>query len=395
MDTIKLLFFISAGICILSWVTFSLRAAYHGMGIKQLTQIPFNNSRIFPKLSVIVTARNEERMMEHDLESLLGVDYPDIEFIVIDDRSTDKTGEIIDLFAAKDVRITPIHIENLPLGWLGKVNALNIGTAAANGEWLLYTDADIRFERETLKRSVACAEDLKLDHLSLLPDDRTQSDKLLVPLFVLAFGVMFLVRTQMREIGKKGSPAFIGVGAFNLVRRTAFEKTPGFEWLKMEVIDDVALGLMLKKAGAHSAVLGGQGLVSFEWYQTLPDAIIGLEKNAFAGFAEYSYIRGIAIVLKMWCIALLPLVVALAYQNLLMLSVVILLYFLIPFIVGIALKRTIQTKPILVALIPLGYFFVSVAIMNSIITVRREGGIRWRDTFYTSEELRKGRRVKL
>jgi glycosyltransferase involved in cell wall biosynthesis len=374
---------------------FSVRAAYQGMCVKQLRHVEYNDLIEFPKLSIIVAARNEERVIERDLDSLLKVDYPDIEFIVVDDRSTDKTGEIIHRFAAKDSRIKPICIETLPPGWLGKVNALNIGTQAATGDWLLYTDADIRFERESLKRAIGYVEDEQLDHLTVLPDDRTQSDKFLVPLFVIAFGAMFLVRTRVRKLREEGSSAFIGVGAFNLVRRTAFEKTPGFVWLKMEVIDDVGLGLMLKNAGARSAVLGGQELLSFEWYRNLPEAIKGLEKNAFAGFAGYSYLRGIATTAKMCCITLLPFIAALAFQNLSLLVIAVLLYFVIPYIIGILFHRTIQVKPILVAFIPLGYFFVSLAIANSIVAVWKEGGIRWRNTFYPLEELQKGRRVKL
>lgn len=395
MDTIKVLLFIAAGICIIGWLIFSLRAAYHGMGMKMLKNMLFDPSGEFPKLSVIVTARNEEHVIADDLASLLAADYPDTEFIIINDRSTDKTGEIINQFALNDPRITPIHIKDLPLGWIGKVHALHLGTSQASGDWLLYTDADIRFERETLKRSISYAEQEKLDHLSLLPDDRSQSNKLLVPLFVIAFGAMFLVRTQLRNIGKKDSLAFAGVGAFNLVRRTMLEKTPGFEWLKMEVIDDVGLGWMLKKFGAHSAVLSGQNLLSFEWYPTLREAIMGLEKNAFAGFAGYSYWRGIATVMGMWFLVLLPLIIAVTYLNLPLFSAIIFIYYLLPGFFAVVYRRKVQTNPLFVALIPLGYFFVSIAIAGSMIAVWKDGGIRWRETFYPLDELRKGRRVKL
>jgi glycosyltransferase involved in cell wall biosynthesis len=334
-------------------------------------------------------------MLEYDLESLLRVRYPHIEFIIINDRSTDKTGEIINRFAAIDNRIKAIHITELPQGWLGKVNALRIGEEDATGEWLLFTDADIRFENDVLERAVAYVEVNNIDHLSLLPSDRSQSEKLLLPLFVMAFGAMFVERMKARHIGDKNSAAFTGVGAFNLVRRTAFEKTPGFKWLKMEVIDDVGLGLMLKKTGTHSALLSGEGLLSFEWYTSLREAIHGLEKNAFAGFARYSYLRGVSIVLRMWCLVLLPFIVALAYHDYITLIFLVLLYFMLPGFIGIVMKKTIQIRSIFAALLPLGYLFVSFAIVNSIIKNWKEKGIRWRDTFYSIDELRKGRRVNL
>ncbi len=380
---------------VLSWLIFSIRAPYHGSGIEQLQKTSSDLSGIFPKLSVIITARNEEWMMEKDLESLLCVDYPEIEFIVINDRSIDRTGKIIDSFAAKDLRIKAIHIETLPQGWLGKVNALHIGVSHANGSWLLFSDADIRFEKDILKQAVGFAERNGCDHLSLLPDDRSLSQKFFVPLFILAFGMMFVTRTKARSIGKQGSDSFVGVGAFNLVRRSAFERTPGFEWLKMEVIDDVGLGLMLSRSGARSAVLSGTGLLSFEWYRTLQEAIVGLKKNAFAGFAGYDYFRGILLVLGMWAITILPIIIAVGLQSWLFLFILIFLYFILPGIYGKAMQRVTNIRPILVSFLPLGYVFVSVALLNSMISVWREKGISWRDTFYPLDELRKGGRVKL
>lgn len=393
--TPELIAYLAAILAIAGWQIFALRAAYHGSSIRQLKDLIVPMPARLPKLSVIVTARNEERMMEQDMASLVGVAYPDIEFIVVDDRSTDRTGEIIDGFAARDGRIKPIHITELPTGWLGKVNALNIATTHASGEYLLFTDADIRFERDVLERAVAFCEAERLDHLSMLPGDRSQSDRFLLPIFVLAFGAMFLVQTKARKIGKKGSDAWTGVGAFNLVRRTVFEKTPGFEWLKMEVLDDGGLGLMMKRAGAHSAILGADGLLSFEWYHTLGEAISGLEKNGFAGFANYSYLRAALLVLRMWVEVLLPFMVAAVYGNWLLLGVTVLLYFVVPGVFAFAMRRTLQTKPLFVALMPVGYLIVSVAILNSMFKFWREGGIRWRDTFYPIDALRAGKRVKL
>ncbi|MBS1902465.1 MAG: glycosyltransferase [Bacteroidetes bacterium] len=395
MPTTELFALIAAAISMIVWQVFALRAAYHGTSIRQLRDVSIPQPATYPKLSVIVTARNEERMMEHDLQSLVSLSYPDIEFIVVNDRSSDRTGEIIDRFAKQDERIKPIHISELPDGWLGKVNALNVATAQATGDFFLFTDADIRFEHDVLERAVALCEAEQLDHLSMLPADRSQGDRLLLPLFVLAFGALFLVRTKARHIGKKGSMAFTGVGAFNLVRRSAFERTPGFEWLKMEVIDDGGLGQMLKAHGAHSALLGADGLLSFEWYGDLKEAIKGLEKNAFAGFANYSYFKGIGMVLAMWAIVLLPPVVAIALGSPMLLSVYVFCYFVLPWLVAASMKKTLQTRPLFVALMPVGYFFVSLAVANSVWRVWRDGGIRWRDTFYPLAALRSGKRVRL
>src|SRR6185369_2740694 len=108
--------------------------------------------------SVVVPACNEARTIERALTSLLAQDYPDLEIVLVDDRSSDETGAIIEHLAASDRRISAIHVRELPAGWLGKVHALQRGLERARGELVLFTDADIHFAPGALRRAVAWVE---------------------------------------------------------------------------------------------------------------------------------------------------------------------------------------------------------------------------------------------
>lgn len=377
----------------IGWLTYLLRAAYHGSSIAPLPKI--NSTKNAEKVSIIIAGRNEEVVIERCLRSLSSINYPNIEFIIINDRSTDRTGEILNTIAASDSRIKPVHISSLPDGWIGKVNALNIGTKQATGDWLLFSDADIHFEPESLSSAIQYAKANELDHLALLPDDRSQHKKLLVPLFVFAFGGLFIQRIKAKEIGKAGSKSYVGVGAFNLVRRSAFERTPGFEWLKMEVIDDGGVGLMIHNAGGRSALLDSNGLLSFEWYPTLKEAIRGLEKNAFAGFANYNFPKAIVMILQMWMTAFLPLIVSIVTLDRYLFASTIFFYSLLPTISTFFVKGGVKIKTLIAATLPIGYFFISLGVLNSTIKAWQNKGLRWRDTFYSLDALRRGRRVRI
>lgn len=393
VNTVTVGIYIVSALCTIGWLTYLLRAAYHGSSILPLPKRDtINNAE---KVSIIIAGRNEEKVIERCLYSLSSITYPNIEFIIVNDRSTDATGTILDTIAKTDSRIKPIHITSLPDGWLGKVNALSVGVQHATGDWLLFSDADIHFEPDSILSAITYAQANELDHLALLPDDRSQHEKFLVPLFVFAFGGLFIQRIKAKEIGKFGSKSYVGVGAFNLVRRSTFDKTPGFEWLKMEVIDDGGVGLMVHNAEGKSALLDSNGLLSFEWYPTLREAIRGLEKNAFAGFANYSFPKAIIMVISMWLTAFFPIITGIVTQNILLITLTLFFYSFLPALSTVVMRSGVKIKPLIAASLPIGYFFISLGVLNSTLKAMKNGGLRWRDTFYSLDELRKGRRVSI
>ena len=175
----------------------------------------------WPRLSVVVACRNEEAAIRTAISSLLDQDYPNLEVVAVDDCSEDQTGALLDALARERPALRVAHLDTLPAGWLGKTNALQHGAAAATGEWLLFTDADIIFAPGALRRSVAWALRDQLGHAVALP--HFIAPGYLENGFVSFFGMLLLVHLEVNSLDRAGSRGFIGVGAFNLVRRDAYQ----------------------------------------------------------------------------------------------------------------------------------------------------------------------------
>lgn len=253
--------------------------------LRPLEQVaPSQNS---PLVSIIAAARNEARGIEAALTSVLQLDYPALEVIVVDDRSTDETGAILDRLARLHPLLKVKHISALPEGWLGKNHALYVGAEAASGEILLFTDADVVFEPTTLRRAVGFIEREQLDHLTAIPDVRVPG--LALNAFVTAFGVFFLLYARPWKARDPNSRHHIGVGAFNLIRSAVYRAIGTHRAIAMRPDDDLKLGKLVKKRGFRQDVVNGKDFIIVEWYSSVSEMIDGLMKNAFAG-VEYSLV---------------------------------------------------------------------------------------------------------
>jgi glycosyltransferase involved in cell wall biosynthesis len=254
-------------------------------GVRPLAQL--TPSQTGPLVSIIAAARNEARGIEGALTSVLQLDYPALEVIVVDDRSTDETGAILDRLARLHPRLKVKHISALPEGWLGKNHALSVGAEAASGELLLFTDADVVFEPTALRRAVGFMEREGLDHLAAIPDVRVPG--LALSAFVTAFGVLFLLYARPWKARDPKSPYHIGVGAFNLIRSGVYRAIGTHRAIAMRPDDDLKLGKLVKKRGFRQDVVHGKDFIIVEWYSSLGEMIDGLMKNAFAG-VDYSLV---------------------------------------------------------------------------------------------------------
>jgi glycosyltransferase involved in cell wall biosynthesis len=238
-----------------------------------------------PNVSVIVAARNEARKVEQGLQTLLAQDYPNLEFIAVDDRSSDETGDILDRMADRDTRLRVLHVTDLPEGWLGKTHAMHFGAERATGELLLFTDADVVMEHSVVGRAVNYLRREKLDHLSIAP--QPQMPGVLLSMFGGAFALFFGLYAKPWKARDPKSSRHIGIGAFNLVRAEAYHTVGGHRPIAMRPDDDMKLGKVIKKRGFRQDMLLSDGLITVEWYSSVGDLIRGLEKNTFAG-AEYN-----------------------------------------------------------------------------------------------------------
>ncbi len=359
------------------------------------------NTAHLPKLSVIITAKDEAATIEHALQTILKTDYPDFEIIIVNDRSVDNTGNIIDRFAQKcsDLKysdqkhpeIIPIHVDRLPENWIGKVHALDTATARASGEWMLFTDADVHHHATLWQRAVDYATRKQFDHLALLPDVPTSG--LFIQACVKAFGVMFLATARVEQVEDPDSKAAIGIGAFNLVKRAAFNKTPGFEWLRMEVVDDYGLGIMMKKWQQQISFATAYDDLQVDWYPTLSSMIRGLDKNIMAPGTRYQTAKLIISPVIFAAIIFGPffsLLVWSGYYPLVGLSVFIFVGLTSFWIPSRSYKELLYWL-----LTPIGYLIIVYTFTRACILCLKRGGIVWRDTFYPRALLRKYQRVKL
>jgi cellulose synthase/poly-beta-1,6-N-acetylglucosamine synthase-like glycosyltransferase len=219
-----------------------------------------------PALSVILAARDEERSVRESVVSMLDQDYSGtLEVIAVNDRSTDRTGEVLDeLMTRYPDRLRVMNVESLPSGWLGKTHALYIGAARATGEWLLFTDADVIFSAECSDLAVRYATDNGLDHLTMPPEIVCRS--VLLRSFVAAFTLVFEMTQRPWRVGDPRAQEHVGVGAFNLIRKDAYETSGTHRAIRMRPDDDMKLAKLLKGHGFKQGVAYGAGLISVEWH---------------------------------------------------------------------------------------------------------------------------------
>lgn len=274
------------------------------LGLRQLRQLAEQPAAgATPPLSVIIPALNEADTIEPALRSLLAADYPALELIAINDRSTDATGAILDRLAQEDARLQVLHVDTLPAGWLGKSHALHRGAQQASGEYLLFTDADICFSRQALRQALAYATAHELDHLVVLPELQARAPLLRMLLLQFLAGFLLIYRPwRVRQDRRR----FVGVGAFNLVRSSLYHAVGGHQAVAMTPLDDTLLGKRLMLAGAKADALLGSATVMVDWYPSTRAMIAGLAKNGFAAF-DYQVSKLLATTLLIGLVALWPL----------------------------------------------------------------------------------------
>jgi glycosyltransferase involved in cell wall biosynthesis len=342
----------------------------------------------YPSVSVVVAARDEREAVESALRSLLEQDYPGrLEVIAVDDRSTDGTGDVMTGLAARmPGRLRHLRVDRLPEGWLGKNHALWLGAGEAEGGWLLFTDADVRFETDCVRLAVRHALDEGFDHLALAPE--LVSRGTVLKSFVAAFSLVFEVTQRPWRVSDPEAKESVGVGAFNLVRREAYEGAGTHGAVRMRPDDDLRLGRALKEAGFRQGVAYGTGTVWVEWHRSLAGAVRGLGKSMFPG-VDYRLSAALLASLGLFATNVLPFFgVFLARRALtrLLFGADVLVLFAM-YARG---ARRSGTPAYLAALHPFGASALIFAMLRSTYKTLVRGGIEWRGTFYPLETLRRG-----
>jgi cellulose synthase/poly-beta-1,6-N-acetylglucosamine synthase-like glycosyltransferase len=339
-----------------------------------------------PALSVILAARDEERSVGESLPSMLAQVYSGmIEVLAVNDRSTDRTGEILEELATKHPdRLRVLDVESLPDGWLGKTHALYAGATQARGEWLLFTDADVIFTPSCTDKAVRYATTNGLDHLTLPPEIVCRS--VLLRSFVAAFTLVFEMTQRPWRVGDPQAQEHVGVGAFNLIRKDAYEWSGTHRAIRMRPDDDMKLAKLLKRHGFRQGVAYGVGLISVEWHQTLPDAVRGLSKSMFSGL-DYRIGATVAGVLMLLLTNVLPVFGLFSRKTT---GTLCRLNILSTFLVYAYRARLFgdDTPWWYAVLHPLGICVFIYAMLRSASTTLAGGGIEWRGTRYPLKDLK-------
>lgn len=234
----------------------------------------------WPTVSVVLAVRDDARELYATCQSLLDLEYEGLEIILVDDRSRSDTRQLVDQLAARDPRMRSLHLSALPPGWLGRNHALHIGVSQATGEWVLLTEAGVRFERGALRDAVRWITEQKLDHVSLYPD--TQTSGFLASAMEAAATRMALLGLRAWAVGDSSRGAYAGVSAFHMVRRDVLEECGGLENVTLDFAADLALARTLGETGARTGLAIGSSLVSVPGHADLRSAGESTERKAFA-----------------------------------------------------------------------------------------------------------------
>lgn len=332
------------------------------------------------KCSVVIAARDEEARIEQTIRHLLVQRGVELEIIVVDDRSTDRTSEILGRLAKEDARVQAQRVDALPEGWLGKCHACHLGASAATGDWILFTDADCWMKPDVIARALRTAERDGADHITLVSGLAGGSVGL------KASHLMFLISLAnwLSGVNRDRPKSYMGIGAFNLVRAAAYRQCGGYEALRLTVVDDVKLGLLLRRVGKRTrAFLGGDD-AECHWGDTAWGTVKIMEKNYFAAidYRTGLVLAGSAFVLLIFAILALGLIsgalaglgAALSPWSLILPAAI--------------LARRLGWPWAVAVCVPFMFPLFLYAVLNSTFVTLRQGGIRWRDTFYPLDTLR-------
>ena len=338
-------------------------------------------------VTVVVPARNEQEHIEATLDSLLALEYPNLKIVAVNDRSTDATGEIMDRVAGgqQGSRLKMVHVDQLPSGWLGKTHAMWLGAQQAESEWILFTDADVVFRRDSLRRALLYMEREKADHLIVFPTMELKSPG--ERMMVAFFQALFTFGHRPWKVADPDARDHMGVGAFNLVRRSAYEKIGTYERLRLAVIDDMKLGEAIKDHGFAQRVVFGKDLLSIHWAKGGMGVVRNLTKNMFA-LMLFRWPRALGAAFLLGLLNLGPFIGIFAAHGWAKAGYAAATGVIFALYVGMSIKSKIS--PIYFLAHPISTVaFVFILLRSTFLTLWH-GGVIWRGTKYPLEELRAG-----
>lgn len=362
------------------WLLLALHDLYAVCKLAELPRLRPNAP--LPDVTAVMAVRDDVQHVADSVERLLAQQHVHMQLVVVNDRSRDGTGMVLESLARRFPQLRLVTVDELPPDWLGKSHALHKATANIATRWLLFTDGDAHLSPDALARAIDAAEQNGAQHVSLLPTHRGTT--FLGRAGLLAF--QLVIQRRVAEVNGHKQKGFVGTGAFNLVHTDAYRAIGGHLPLRLEVVDDVWLGCLLHRAGFRSRVWFAPRDFAIDWGATPRALVRVVEKNMFAVLRYRTWLALLAVIaafalvlgslaapwhagaIGWWCCA----------------------SYLATGIPGAVLARRMQWNPLAGLLVPLSRLLLPIALLNSTWVTLRQGGVRWRGTFYPLAQLRRG-----
>lgn len=376
-----------------AWATVALWLAANFAARRELAIIRFSAGSndfapllIKPSVSILLPARNEEkRILRQSVNSLLGQNYENLEIIAVNDRSTDKTGEILDELAGRNERLRAIAGAQLPAGWLGKPFVLQQAFESAGGEWILTVDADVELAAEAVETALKYVYEKRLDAVCLIPfvECKTFWERVFIP----TFNWFRMLAMPPSRVNDQSKPNAMGIGNFFLVRRSALNAISGFETVKTDVAEDLRLAALLKQNRFKIETVYAPGLLKTRMYTGFREIWRGFTKNFFAG-SNFSAANSVSGVVSIILFGVLPVISGFALLIFAFVAQQIFglwlgLPFVLTYILQIALFFRLNREyeqPLRYALCaPLGLGLFAAILTNSTVKVLSGSGVSWKD----------------
>jgi glycosyltransferase involved in cell wall biosynthesis len=341
-----------------------------------------------PLVTAILPAKDEEVYISDCLASVRAQTYPNLEILVVDDRSADRTGEIARQHAARDARVRVLTIEDLPPGWTGKTHALHRAVAEASGEWLWFLDADTLHAPDGLSILMEYARTERAALASLLPELRCETfwERVVQPLG----GIVLMQSFPLHVVHRDDSPLAFANGQYILIRRKAYDDAGGHEAVKDRFVEDIALAGRVKRKGYRIRVALIRGIVTCRMYASLEQLVRGWSRILYdaldrrAGRLAWRLLD-VLVFCQSGHVALAASLVLLASRfdppfSLALLGLS-LAHHALMFIVFRLIYRTSVPRTRHAGWYPLGNVIIDVILFRA-IRMCLTGRVKWRDTVY-------------
>ena len=390
IETTARLALVLASVLCVGW-TIVLVHVWRTIGaMRRLPPTAVEDARRF-RATALVAARNEAAGIEEAVRSLLASEGLELEVIVVDDNSEDGTKTILDRIAKEDARLLVLETKKIPPGWIAKNYAMELAQGRAKGEYLLFTDADVVHGPRALFNAVAVMQNERLDHLAVQPRMEAGSlvEALVLPLFVLLCQIRFLDP----RAAKPDSGVGTGIGAFNLVRADAYRLRGTHARIRGSMLDDRALGHMMREDGGRGSVMRAVAQVRLRPYRSLAELYTGIRKTVLATFGNSAILTAFmgsvllfaATAPALLVVASLPLYLA---GHVPWVIAPALLAALLP-LAGLLKARTmLRFEPLAALLFPIGALVIAASALHAAAVFGTRGTIEWRGRQYSRGDLR-------